>query len=630
MVWQGIKVAAPLHLLRVTVLVLPLVLLTLSGDWWGFSPLEPILERTWLPLSLAVAVTGIFGYRLYWRGLRAITRLRLRGEILLAIGLTAGLALAFWQAWRLPPDASDKTLLLVWRDAAFAASLVAVVWLGDLAARPDPVAARSGPTGAAGGSLTIRAGDLIPVDAVVREGRSEIQDTHGTDDIYPTVVGPGDRVHAGARNGDAALVVVPLTQSVNAVKPPLREGYLVRIVGWAALAMLCLALGVLGWRYLAGPPFADPVAAVLRLVMLSAPLGLGLAIAAPASELLRATRSLGIEVHDLGAFERLLSLRSVVFGHRGVLIPDRHRVISVQTPDGEHGSELIARAASVAQAGHDPWGRALLDFAVGYRMRLKNAVNYRAVIGQGITAEIAECPVHIGTRDFLATLGVDCSPLDAAAEQAMAQGRRLRWVGEGGDTPKLLGFIVFGAPSVAGAAMTVKNLDRMGLATAWLADANDPAHQALARHLKLDHLLPMADSAAAEGLTAFRKRHGPLLYVTAEPLAETGIAALGPADLVLPFGRRATAQWPQAPLGISRQDPRLVVDVLMLAARYRRLALVNIALVFAAAAIVAFTPVLMGTGSDLASYEIAVILLLAISSLGLRALSSTANEVDEE
>lgn len=629
MAWQGLKVVAPLDLLRMAVLVPPLGILALSGDWWGRSPLEPLLDQIWIPLALAAAVTLGFGYRIYWRALLALGRLRVRGDSLLALGFTAGLALAFWQAWRLPPDASDGAMLLVWRDAAFAASLVAVVRLGDLVAKPDPVAPR-GAKGVVGATLTVPAGDLIPVDAVVRDGRSEIQDTHGTDDIFPTVVGPGDRVHTGARNGDAALVIAPLPKAADPPPPPHHESSLTRIVGWAALGMLLLAFCVLGWRYLTGPAFADPLASILRLVMLSAPLGLGVALAAPAAELLRATRALGIEVHDLGSFERVLSLRSVVFGHRGVLIPDRHRVISVQTPDGDHGSELIARAASVAQAGNDPWGRALLDLAVGYRMRLKNAVNYRAVIGDGIVADIAECPVYLGTRDFLIAQGIDCKPLDEAAEEATAQGRRLRWVGEGGANPKLLGFVVFGAPSVAGAAVTVKNLDRLGLATAWLADGNDPGHQVLAKHLKLDHLLPMDDAAIAEALASFRKRHGPLLYVTAEPLAEAGLAALGPADLVLPFGRRATTQWPLAPIAITRQDPRLIVDILMLASRYRRLAFVNLALVFAAAAVVAFAPVLMGTSRDLASYEIAVILLLAVSSLGLRALPSAANEVDEE
>lgn len=640
MAWQGFRLAtAPRDMLRVAVLVLPLLILALSGDWWQPSPLAPILRHIWVPVAFAALVLLGFGLPVYWRALIALSRARFSADLLLAIGASAGMALACWQAWHLPPDAGAATKLLIWRDAAFAASLIAVAWLGDIAARPDPVPSHRAKAKPLPATLTIPAGDLIPVDAVVKDGRSEIQDPNGADDIFPTVVAVGDRVHAGSRNGDAALVVVPLPGTPD---HPLQSGTgrvpgghltLSGLFGWAAMAMLVATFLVLAWRFLLGPPMADPIAASLRLMMLAAPLGLGLAKAAPAAELLRAIRQLGVEVHDLDIFERLPPLRSVVFGHRGVLIPDRHRVISVQTPDGEGGSELIARAASVAQAGYDPWGRALLDLAVGYRMRLKNAVNYHAKIGAGVMADVADRTTLLGSRAFIEEHGIDCSALDKAADEAAAQGRRLRWVGEAGANPKLLGFIVFGAPSVAGAVMAVKNLDRLDLATAWLAEKEDPGHQALGRHLKIGQLLPMPELHGVEAIEAFtnyRRRHGPLLYVTAEPLVDNLVAHLGPSDVVLPFGRRAAAQSPAADFAITRQDPRLVVDILRYTARYRRLALINLALVFAFALVVAFWPFIQGSSRDLGSYEIAVILLLAISSLSLRSLPTTANEVDEE
>ena len=178
--------------------------------------------------------------------------------------------------------------------------------------------------------------------------------------------------------------------------------------------------------------------------------------------------------------------------------------------------------------------------------------------------------------------------------------------------------------------MAVKNLDRMGLTTAWLADAEDPGHAALRKHLKLDHLLPMAEDKTASGITAFRKRHGAALLVAAEAISGQVAEGLGRYDMVLPFGRRATAQWPQAPIAIPRQDPRLVVDILLLAARYRRLVITNLALVFVIAATIGFVPFLLASNLNLSSYEIVVILLLAVSSLSLRALPGIANEVDEE
>lgn len=636
MAWQGVRMEGGKRaVIGMGLLVVPLVILGLSADWWRVSPLAPLLHQSWIPIALAAFVIVAAGVPIFRRGTDALANLRIRGELLIAIGALCGLALAIWQYLRLEAGAAPAEALPVWRDAAYAASLIAVARIGELAARTAPAAARPGSQLQAR-TLTIAAGDLIPVDAIVRDGRSEIQDPHGTDDIFPTLVGPGDRVHAGARNGDSALVVVPAREAHMPVDPATaraRDGDhdLARLIGWASLGVLVLAGGAILWRVTMGPAFRDGVADILRLFMLAAPLGLGLALAAPAAEVLRMLRALGVELHRLVALERLCDVGGIVFGHRGVLIPDRPRVISVQTPNGEGGSELIGRAASVAQGGHDPWGRALLDLAVGYRMRLRTAHDYRAETGKGIAADIADKRTAIGTREYLEEQGVDCSPLEAPAAEALADGRRLRWVGELGAAPKVLGFVVFGAPSVAGAAQAVKNIDRLGLAAGWVADRNDPAHQALARHLKLDAILPaMPASESGPALQEMRGQNRSLLYVTAEPETDELVGQLAAEDIVLPFGRRAASQAPDADLAVARLDPRIVVDVVRFARRYRRVARLNIAIVFGVTLVVAIWPFLLGSARDLASYEIAVILLLIVSSLSLRAIPSTADEVDEE
>jgi Cu+-exporting ATPase len=437
MAWQGIRGGtAPRDLLRAVVLFVPLLLLALSGDWWSPSPLEPVLKNIWLPVGFAICMVVGFGWPVLRRAVVLLRRGRLGGDLLIVLGALAGIALSLWQARLGPVDAAAQ--ILIWRDAAFAASLIAVAGLGDLVARADRVPARSV---AKGGSETISVapGELIPVDGTVRDGRSEIQDPHGSDDIFPSVVTCGDRVHAGARNGDSVLLIVP---SPSALPPRLKVrdgGVGAEVTAWAVPVMLLLAVLIFVWRSLMGPVMADPVLAALRLAMLSAPLGLGLVVAAPAAELLRATREMGLEIHNLAVLARLPRLRAVIFGHRGVLIPERHRVISVQTPDGDHGSAFIARAASVAQAGHDPWGRSLLDLAVSYRMRLKNAQNYQAVIGEGVMADVGDRPTLFGSREFLENHGIDCSQMDEAASAALAQGRRLRWVGEGGGDPQPAG-----------------------------------------------------------------------------------------------------------------------------------------------------------------------------------------------
>lgn len=621
-------------MLRTAVLVMPLLLLAMTGNWWGVSPLKSVLNYVWAPFILTVVVQFGLGLPVYWRVLGKLLRLRVEADMLVVVGASAAFALALWQYRHLAVATDTGQLLIIWRDLAFGASLVAIVLLGEiaqnnaqkLAVRPRSVVPK--------GPLVIEPGAFIPYDGVVQDGASEIQDPVGADDVFPIVAKAGMRVNAGARNGDGALTIQPLESVPGHAHKFLersRPNSLHGIVNWAARIMLVAAIAMSVWRLsrnLPGPGGLDAqaVADALQFLAMAAPLGIGLVLAAPASELLNAARRLGIEIRDIGILDRLRHVGAVVMGHRGVLVPDRLRVISAQCVDGISGSELIRRVSAVAQLGHDPWGTAVLDFAVNYRMRLDTAVEYKSSLGEGITARIDSQQILFGTRAYLESRGVSCQHFDEMAKQAISQGRRLRWVGETFPSRRAIGFVVFGAPTVSGAAEAVKNLRRVGLSTAWLARTDDPAHVALAKHLKIGRVISELPSDVVEGLGNLRKKSGPILLVTADVVPE----GLAEGDVLLPFGRRIMEQLPGSALATARHDPRLIVDLFSLAARHRQVVLINTVIAFAAAVLFAFLPERLGSRSDLASYEVAIVLLLAMSSLGLRAVPTTANEVDEE
>jgi P-type Cu+ transporter len=628
--WQGMKLdITPADLLRMPVLLAPLLLLAMTGNWWGLSPLKPVLSFLWAPLALAVFVQLVLGLPIYLRALGKLVRLRIDTDTLLVVGATAALALAGWRFQHLAYGASTEQLLLIWRDAVFGASIVAVALLGEIALRSAQRSALVPLKPTPKGKIVIAPGDFIPCDGIVRDGASEVQDPTGTDDVFPIVVKAGARVSAGARNGDGVLTVEVLEQAggepAHGKLQPMRDG-LVSFVNWAARIMLVIALAIVVWRLWQSGAGGDMVVPILHTLALAAPLGLGLVMTAPASEVLGAARRLGVEIRDLAVLHRLRRVGAVVMGHRGVLMPDRLRVISAQCIDGVTGTDLMRRAAAVAQVGHDPWGMAVLEFAVGYRMRLRPATSYHYVLGQGMSAWVDRQEIAVGTKRFVEARGANCAPLDPAANLALSQGRRVRWVAEMTPTPRMIGFIVFGAPSANGAVETVKNLSRLGLETAWLARPDDAAHVALAKHFKIGKVISEKAEDVTKGLLNLRKKAGPLLIVTAD-VVPGGVAS---GDLVLAFGRRIMEQLPSSTLATTRHDPRIIVDLIRLAARHRQLVLTNFFIAFAAAALFAFLPQFVGSRSDLGSYEVAIVLLLATSSLSLRAMPTTANEVDEE
>lgn len=626
--WQGERVSITLiDALRLPLLLAPLLVLGLTGTWWGVSPLKPVLDYT-LPMLVAAGVIQFgIGLPVYLRALGKLLRLRIDGDTLLVAGASAAFALSLWRYRNISAAVEIDFQVIIWRDAAFGASLIAVAMLGDMILRRAKRSSLVRLPRPPAGRIVVAPGDLIPADGVVMDGVSEIQDPVGSDDIFPIVVKAGMRVHLGARNGDGALTIEVQQPSQNAaVRKVVKDDGLQDVLDWIARGTLAIVLLVIVARLWQWHEAGDPVVASLRMLSLAAPLGLGFIVTAPSSEVIAAARRLGLEIRDIAVLDRLRRVSGVVIGHRGVLVPDRLRLITATPVDGLAPTDLIRRAAAVAEAGYDPWGKAILDFAVGYRMRLKPATDYHSKIGAGMSARTEGLEMLVGTREYLEQHGIDCRALAPAAAKAREQGRRLRWVGTGFPKREVLGVLVFGAPSVSGAVEAVRNLDRLGVETAWLANEQDAAHVALGKHLKIGRLLQDQAEAVQAGLQRMRGENGALLIVAAdEPPA--GLAA---ADVVLPFGRRLMEQIPEARVATTRHDPRVIVDLLLLAARHRQLILANAAIAYISALLFAFAPFWLGRRTDLGSYEVGVVLFLALSSLGLRAMPTTANEVDEE
>jgi Cu+-exporting ATPase len=613
--------------LRLPWLLAPLLVLGLTGTWWGLSPLKPVLDYTPLVLIGAAVIQFGIGLPIYLRAIGKLLRLRVDGDTLLITGASSAFALGLWRFQHLPMEVEIDQQVVIWRDAAFGASLIAVAMLGDMILRQARRSSMVSLPRAPAGRIVVAPGDLIPADGVVVDGLSEIQDPVGSDDVFPIVVEPGAQVHLGARNGDGALTVEVQTPApAMAARHVLTDDGLQDVLDWIARGTLALVLIVIAARLWQWQEAGDPIAASLRMLSLAAPLGLGFVVTAPSSEVLAAARRLGLEIRDVAVLDRLRRIGGIVIGHRGVLVPDRPRLITATPIEGLAATDLIRRAAAVAEMGYDPWGKAILDFAVGYRMRLKPATHYQSKIGVGMSGQTEGQQILVGSREFMEQNGIDCKGLAPAEAKAREQGRRLRWVGTIFPMRQALGLLVFGAPSVTGAVEAVRNLDRLGLETAWLANADDVAHVALRKHLKIGRLLPDQPEMVAEGLQRMRDENGALLVVA----ADAPPAGLMAEDVVLPFGRRLMEQIPGARVATTRHDPRVIVDLLLLAARHRQLVLANAAIAYISALLFAFAPFWLGRRTDLGSYEVGVVLVLALSSLGLRAMPTTANEVDEE
>ncbi|MBK8157543.1 MAG: hypothetical protein IPK59_01655 [Rhodospirillaceae bacterium] len=183
-------------MLRLPLLLAPLVLLGMTGNWWGASPLIPVPPYVGAA-GLAPWCLGLGLPPLSPRARQA--RWSAHRHRYLAGGWgECCLALAFWRFRYLPPGANSQAMLTVWRDAAFGASIVAVALLGEIALRGARRSALIPLKPRPRGRIVIAPGTFIPCDGIVCDGSSEVQDPVGSDDVFPIVVKAGARIHAGA------------------------------------------------------------------------------------------------------------------------------------------------------------------------------------------------------------------------------------------------------------------------------------------------------------------------------------------------------------------------------------------------------------------------------------------------
>ena len=554
------------------VITLPIVVLEMGGHF-GFAPL-PHQASNLVQLALATPVVLWGGWPFFVRGTLSLRTRHLNMFTLIAMG--TGVAYLYSIAAALAPGLFPPAFRDVHGGAAVyfeaAAVITVLVQLGqvlELRARASTSAAiralmRLAPSRAlrlredgseedisieavaVGDRLRVRPGDKIPVDGVVVEGRSSIDESMVTGESMPLSKAAGDRVIAGTLNQSGGFIMradkvgrdTLLAQIMQMVVAAQRSRAPIarladQVASWfVPLVIAAAAAAFAAWSiYGPEPRFSFALVAALSVLIIACPCALGLAT--PMSIMVGVGRGAhaGVLVKNAEALERMEKVDTLVIDKTGTLTEGKPKVVAVVAVDGSSKTEVLRFAASVERASEHPLAAAVVDAALESGIAPSPVANFNSETGKGVTGMVEGHLVAFGTSSLLAELGVRTASLSAAADRLRRDGATAIFLALDG---KLSGVIGIADPLKATTPGALKMLRADGLRIVMLTGDSRATAEAVARLLAIGEVeaevLPDQKNAIVEKL----RHDGRLVAMAGDGVNDA--PALAAADVGIAMG----------------------------------------------------------------------------------------------
>jgi Cu+-exporting ATPase len=377
----------------------------------------------------------------------------------------------------------------------------------------------------AGVSLRVRPGEKVPVDGVVIEGRSVIDESMLTGEPVPVEKTPGDKVTGATVNGTGGFLMraehvgqdTILSQIVRMVAEAQRSRAPIQgladlasawfvpvVIGIAALAF------VLGAAFGPAPAFAFGLVNAVAVLIIACPCALGLATPMSITVGIGRGAHAGVLVKNAEALELMEKVDTLVVDKTGTLTEGKPRLISVMAAAGSDLAEdaFLRLAASLERSSEHPLAAAIVQGAEQRGLRLAEAGDFRSETGKGVVGSVEGRSVALGNRGFLEAIGIDLGELGPQAERLRADGQGVMFGAVDGHAA---GLLVVADPVKESAAAAVQALRAEGVRVVMLTGDNRTTAEAVARRIGgidevIADVLPDQKQAAIERLRHDGKR----------------------------------------------------------------------------------------------------------------------------
>jgi len=346
-----------------------------------------------------------------------------------------------------------------------------------------------------GDRLRVRPGDSVPVDGVVLNGRSAVDESMVTGESMPVEKEQDAKLIGGTINGTGALVmraekvgsdtmlarIVHMVSEAQRSRAPIQR--LADVVSsWFVPAVILVAIGAfIGWMIWGPPPaFAYALVAAVSVVIIACPCALGLAT--PMSIMVGVGKgaTAGVLIKNAEALERFEKVDTLVVDKTGTLTEGKPRVVAVLPAEGFDEAMVLSLGANLERSSEHPLAAAIVASAKARGVDMQDVAEFASVTGKGVTGQIGGTRVAVGNAKLLRDLGVASANLEARADDLRRDGATAMFVAV--DT-RPAGIIAVADPIKATTPAALASLREDGIRIVMLTGDNRTTAQAVAAKL---------------------------------------------------------------------------------------------------------------------------------------------------
>lgn len=369
----------------------------------------------------------------------------------------------------------------------------------------------------AGDLLLVKPGQRIPVDAIVAEGSSALDESMLTGESLPVDKTAGAEVIAGAINQHGRLVIeaqrvgrdtvlaqiIRLVENAQASKAPI-QAVADRVAAYfVPLVIFLAAVTLIGWLTIGSAGIPQAILNMIAVLVIACPCALGLAT--PTAIMVGTGRGAeaGILFRDSEALERAGALTTVLLDKTGTVTQGKPAVTEIVAAPHSDEHTLLLYSASAEVSSEHPLASAVVAAAKARGIKLLPIDDFKAAPGRGVSATIAERAVHIGSPRFLSENNIDISPLAADISRLQANGHTVVLLAL---DATLAGAIAIGDTLKSTSSQAIQALQARGLDVALITGDNRQTAQAIARQVSIERVmaevLPADKAGAVQQLQA--------------------------------------------------------------------------------------------------------------------------------
>ena len=349
-----------------------------------------------------------------------------------------------------------------------------------------------------GDRLRVRPGERVPVDGVVLDGTTTVDESMVTGESIPVEKSRSAKVTGGTMNGTGTFVMEAqrvgsdtlLAQIVRMVGEAQRSRAPIQrladtVSGWFVPIVIGVAVATFAaWANFGPEPrLAYGLVNAVAVLIIACPCALGLAT--PMSIMVGTGRGaeLGVLLRNAEALEVLEQVTVVVVDKTGTLTEGKPKLVTVEPVPGTDAATLLRLAASLENVSEHPLAAAILAGAREQGVPLSAVTAFDSATGKGVTGQVEGRRVAIGNRRHLETLGIDPGPLSARAENLRTEGQTVMFVAIDGQPAGLIGVA---DPIKTTTPEAIDALHKEGLRVVMLTGDNRTTAEAVARSIGID------------------------------------------------------------------------------------------------------------------------------------------------